>query len=75
MKLQLKNNEIFSDKETTQRFLCLFGEHLATHGCEIAYATSDAVLAAAKVSDDYAIIGDADVLIVQTAVEESLRHL
>ena len=38
MKLQLKINDFLSNKDNTQWFLGLLGEHLATRGCEIAYS-------------------------------------
>ena len=38
MKLQLKMNDILSNKDNKQWFLDRLGEHLATRGCEIAYS-------------------------------------
>ena len=36
--LQLKKDDFLSNKDNKQRFLGLLGEHIATHGCEIAYS-------------------------------------
>ena len=38
MTLQLKKDDFLANKDNKQRFLGLLGEHLATHGCEIAYS-------------------------------------
>ena len=38
MKLQFKMYDFLPNKDNKQRFLGLLGEHLATHGCEIAYS-------------------------------------
>ena len=38
MTLKLKKDDFLANKYNNQRFLGLLGEHLATHGCEIAYS-------------------------------------
>ena len=38
MTLKLKKDDFLANKYNNQRFLDLLGEHLATHGCEIAYS-------------------------------------